>query len=697
MTRNHRIASSLCGNQVHTKLASLLQEKNMAAKEKLEAVLNVALRVPSIMLLDVLYRWDVSSFFQQIQRSSLNNNPLFQYKYLALNMHYVGYILSVVLLTLPRQHLVQLYLYVLTALLLYAGHQISRDYVRSELESAYEGPMYLEPLSMNRFTTALIGQLVVCTLCSCVMKTKQIWLFSAHMLPLLARLCLVPLETIVIINKFAMIFTGLEVLYFLGSNLLVPYNLAKSAYRELVQVVEVYGLLALGMSLWNQLVVPVLFMVFWLVLFALQIYSYFSTRDQPASRERLLFLFLTSIAECCSTPYSLLGLVFTVSFVALGVLTLCKFYLQGYRAFMNDPAMNRGMTEGVTLLILAVQTGLIELQVVHRAFLLSIILFIVVASILQSMLEIADPIVLALGASRDKSLWKHFRAVSLCLFLLVFPAYMAYMICQFFHMDFWLLIIISSSILTSLQVLGTLFIYVLFMVEEFRKEPVENMDDVIYYVNGTYRLLEFLVALCVVAYGVSETIFGEWTVMGSMIIFIHSYYNVWLRAQLGWKSFLLRRDAVNKIKSLPIATKEQLEKHNDICAICYQDMKSAVITPCSHFFHAGCLKKWLYVQETCPLCHCHLKNSSQLPGLGADPVPQPPAGAEQNVLQEGTVPPGQERPQGTGVQESSRDNDECIARRSDSQEGTCDPKETPLSAKDAAHPVEVSLEEKQQE
>ncbi|KAL0994711.1 hypothetical protein UPYG_G00126150 [Umbra pygmaea] len=582
----------------------------MAVKDKLEAVLNVGLRVPSIMLLEVLYRWDVSSFFQKIQRSSLNNNPLFQYKYLALYLHYVGYILSLVLLTLPRQHLVKLYLYVLTALLLFAGHQVSRDYVRSELESGYEGPLYLEPLSMNRFSTALIGQLVVCTLCSCVMQTKRIWLFSAHLLPLVARLCLVPLETIVFINRFAMIFTGLEVIYFLASNLLVPYNLAKTAYRELAQVVEVYGLLALGMSLWNQLVLPVLFMCFWLVLFALQIYTYFSTRDKPTSRERLLFLFLTSIAECCCTPYSLLGLVFTVSFVALGVLTLCKFYLQGYRAFMNDNTVHRGMTEGITLLILAVQTGLIELQVIHRAFLLSIILFIVVASILQSMLEIADPIVLALGASRDKSLWKHFRAVSLCLFLLVFPAYMAYMICQFFHMDFWLLIIISSSILTSLQVLGTLLIYILFMVEEFRKEPVENMDDVIYYVNGTYRLLEFLVALVVVAYGVSETVFGEWTVMGSTIIFIHSYYNVWLRAQLGWQSFLLRRDAVNKIKSLPTASDLQLEQYNDICAICYQDMKSAVITPCSHFFHAGCLKKWLYVQETCPLCHKQLKSQS---------------------------------------------------------------------------------------
>lgn len=70
--------------------------------------------------------------------------------------------------------------------------------------------------------------------------------------------------------------------------------------------------------------------------------------------------------------------------------------------FLFSLLICRGMTEGVTLLILAVQTGLIELQVVHRAFLLSIILFIVVASILQSMLEIADPIVLALGASRDK-------------------------------------------------------------------------------------------------------------------------------------------------------------------------------------------------------------------------------------------------------------------------------------------------------
>ena len=56
---------------------------------------------------------------------------VFAHKLIAMNSFIsaslpTGYILSLVLLTLPRQHLVKLYLYVVTALLLYAGHQVSR-------------------------------------------------------------------------------------------------------------------------------------------------------------------------------------------------------------------------------------------------------------------------------------------------------------------------------------------------------------------------------------------------------------------------------------------------------------------------------------------------------------------------------------------------------------------------------------------
>lgn len=78
-------------------------------------------------------------------------------------------------------------------------------------------------------------------------------------------------------------------------------------------------------------------------------------------------------------------------------------------------------------------------------------------------------------------------------------------------------------------------------------------------------------------------------------------------------------------------------KCNNTACVCFcapplQDMNSAVITPCSHFFHAGCLKKWLYVQETCPLCHSQLKSQSPtttVPNQDTPAANQSPAGQEE--------------------------------------------------------------------
>ncbi|XP_048401138.1 RING finger protein 145-like isoform X2 [Stegostoma tigrinum] len=581
---------------------------------------NVALRVPSVMLLDLLYKWDVGHFAEQIR--ARNEEMLIKYKYVLWNAYYLGHLLSAFVLMLPLQHLVKLYLYLLTASLLYMGHQTCRNYVLKELESGYDGAVYLDLVALQRFVSALTAQLLVLCLSSFFMRPKPFWLFSAHLVPLLARLCMVPLTALLILNKLTIIFTSLEVLYFLLCNMFVPYNLAKSAYREIVQESELYGVLGLGMMLWNQFAVPALFTTFWLVLFVTETYFYLSSHNQQgASQEGPVFAFLTSVAGCCVTPYSLVGLTFTVSRLSLGLLTLCKFYLQGYSAFVNGNLMHRGVTEGVTFLLLALQTDLIDLHILQRTFLLSIILFIIVASILQSMLEITDPIVLALGASRNRSLWKHFRAVSMCLFLLVFPSFMAYRIAQFFEMDFWLLIIVSSSALTSLQVTGTIFIYGLFVTEDLRREPIENLEDVIYYVNSSCRILEFLVAVCVVAYGVVESIFGEWSWMGASVIVVHSYFNVWLRARAGWNSFVLRREAAQKISSLPRASQQQLDDYADVCAICYQGMRAAVVTVCGHYYHSSCLRRWLYVQKTCPMCHQVIKPSP--------PPPEPPGQTEE--------------------------------------------------------------------
>ncbi|NXG72862.1 RN145 protein, partial [Baryphthengus martii] len=172
-------------------------------------------------------------------------------------------------------------------------------------------------------------------------QSPRPWLFGAPALPVLARLCGVPPQALPHLNACAAALTAARLLCLLGSYLLVPFQLAATAAREVVQALEVSRLVALGVSLWSHLSVPLLFLIFWLVLFTLRLLAFLTSPSSPLAQQGLLFLLLSSAAECCSTPYSLVGLTFTVSYLALGLLNLCKFYLLGFDAFQNGNVMHR--------------------------------------------------------------------------------------------------------------------------------------------------------------------------------------------------------------------------------------------------------------------------------------------------------------------------------------------------------------------
>ena len=59
------------------------------------------------------------------------------------------------------------------------------------------------------------------------------------------------------------------------------------------------------------------------------------------------------------------------------------------------------------------------------------------------------------------------------------------------------------------------------------------------------------------------------------------------------------------IRNLPTITAD--EKHVSCCVICTEDIKKGdeiMILKCpgNHFFHANCIKSWLIVKTTCPMC-----------------------------------------------------------------------------------------------
>jgi len=79
----------------------------------------------------------------------------------------------------------------------------------------------------------------------------------------------------------------------------------------------------------------------------------------------------------------------------------------------------------------------------------------------------------------------------------------------------------------------------------------------------------------------------------ALFVFMHAYFVVWRIIKDGWRVLIRRHLAVKRVELLADATIAQMSEFDDICPICRQNMDSAKITNCNHYFHSTCLRKWL--------------------------------------------------------------------------------------------------------
>ncbi|XP_034177547.1 uncharacterized protein LOC117602992 [Osmia lignaria lignaria] len=92
------------------------------------------------------------------------------------------------------------------------------------------------------------------------------------------------------------------------------------------------------------------------------------------------------------------------------------------------------------------------------------------------------------------------------------------------------------------------------------------------------------------------------------ILLIAIYINVYLRT----KDFARKSGAALKrewqmLNRYRKATLQEIQRFDDVCAVCLCNMTKARITPCSHLFHADCLRRCLKTGDTCPICKRQLK------------------------------------------------------------------------------------------
>lgn len=401
---------------------------------------------------------------------------------------------------------------------------------------------------------------------------------------------------------------------------LVKYVLWSSAYN-VIQVIYAgyqhgrlfvsnYGLSALVETEWMRLNVPCVLRVFWVMRVAEHAILLLMDNYDEDTEEGIKVSTLLAVQSLASMAKSLLVTGCETITAVLGMTSVISFFCHYIGNFfqwilLTDEEEDKsiGTVSAILFYILALQTGLTSLNPEKRFIRLCRNFCLLFTALLHFLHNIVNPMLMSLSASHNPSTHRHVRALGVCAFLIIFPISLLVYLWSQHTISTWLLAVSAFSIEVIVKVIVSLMIYSLFLIDAYRSTFWEQLDDYVYYIRAFGNTIEFCFGIFLFFNGAWILLFESGGAIRAVMMCIHAYFNIWCEARAGWSVFMKRRTAVNKINSLREASADQLDRLDDVCAICYQEMHSAKITRCNHYFHGVCLRKWLYVQDRCPLCH----------------------------------------------------------------------------------------------
>lgn len=380
----------------------------------------------------------------------------------------------------------------------------------------------------------------------------------------------------------------------------------RQAYNVIRITISAIGIQGFVEHHWIRLRVPKVLRVFWItrLLFHLILLC---VEDFNHKEEHQSFLYsldyysivIKLFTQSCENYIAMLGMTSMVSLFAHHVGVFLAFCVGSD----SEEDRNMGTVSAILFFILGLQTGLTGLTPDVRLARLCKNFCLLLTAISHFIHSMIHPILMSLSASQSSHTLRHLRVLSMCVFLLTFPTCLLMYLWSHYSLSTWLLAVTAFSVEVMLKVMVSLTVYSLFLLDAYRDTFWEGLDDYVYYIQSTGNTIEFLFGIFLFCNGAWIMVFESGGAIRAVMMCIHAYCNIWVQAKNGWQVFTKRRTAVNKINSLPLATKSELESLNDVCAICYHELNNARITRCHHYFHGVCLRKWLYVQDNCPLCH----------------------------------------------------------------------------------------------
>lgn len=611
-------------------------------KAKLLCVLDVVLRVPPVFGMDaILNAGSQRVAGEVIEHIDSNDDMIFLWS--DWNTHslafffvrVIGFVAAFIVFLLPWPHLLLVYRWLTSVASILGSYWVHAVFVRhqTQIQGARD--------RLHNFALHFTIQ--------CVFATAFCFTYIGPRGPYARRLAVLAIVSPAVsgmiqdtyhVARYVPLASTLVCLLYVMLGVLtyakVIYYFARLAVGAGRYVMQHYGVHVLLENEWIRLHVPHVLRVFWLTRCTEQVVFWMGSRAagytgglQEAlemTGEEALVATKSLLVQGSDTIVAVFGMTSVVASGAhhLGVA------VQRFLMTEDEEEHSFGTVSAILFLILALQTGLTSLPREKRFIRLYRNFCLLFTAILHFVHNIVDPLLMSLGASRNRSLQRHGRALAAATFLLAFPSWFLVYLWSSHQVNTWLLAVSAFCVEVVVKVVISLLIYGLFLLDARRNAFWEQLDDYIYYIKATGKSIEFVFGIFLFFNGAWILLFESGGTIRAFMMGIHAYFNIWSQAKAGWEAFIRRREAVNKINAFPEATEAQLRKFDDVCAICYQEMTTARMTNCRHLFHTLCLRKWLYIQDRCPLCHKALypfDNEEQTPTLNANEtqnIPQTP-------------------------------------------------------------------------
>lgn len=307
--------------------------------------------------------------------------------------------------------------------------------------------------------------------------------------------------------------------------------------------------------------------------------------------------------------------IFSVSSAVSVPLYYCGVHLHNFIGGTDiGQAESLGIVSAILFCLLAIQTGLSGLSPPRRLVRLYRNLCLLFAAVLHFVHDLVNPVLITISAQANIPLKTHVKPLLVLVILFVIPTTLCTWLVRTMPISTWLVALVAFCIELIVKVLATFLVYTLFTLDaRIDHRPWRHMDDWVFYIQSTAHTIEFICGCVMFVNGAYVLFFESGSILRAFMMSMHAYVNIYKAACDGWKTFNNRWTVNTRISTLLLASEEQLEENrDDVCSICYQTFTTEFgevrLTSCKHFFHSSCLRKWLYIQDSCPMCHQNIFN-----------------------------------------------------------------------------------------